>query len=159
MGLPVSRKPPCKLEAMPIPQSESGRRSSVRAGFLSHRPSHTLRAGVPVTAPHAPSGVSTLGSQSQPLLSQAFLSTGLSDPPLSCSLAPHPPPPAPPRGSLVGHSLWPAFSRGHGEESQQSPQHVVIMELVFLPLSVPCLHLVLLVEEVLAAATENGGHE
>lgn len=32
------------------------------------------------------------------------------------------------------------------------------MELILLPLSVPRLHLVLLIEEVLATATESGDH-
>lgn len=31
--------------------------------------------------------------------------------------------------------LWPAFSCGHGEERQQRPHHVVIVELVSLPLA------------------------
>ena len=66
-------------------------------------------------------------------------------------------PPGPcPSELLLAHLLWPAFSRGHGEEGQQCPQHVVIMELILLPLSIPRLHLILLIEEVLASATENG---
>lgn len=58
-----------------------------------------------------------------------------------------------------GHLLRPALSGGHGEEGQQGPQHVVVMELILLPFSVPRLHLILLIEEVLATATENGDCE
>lgn len=108
-----------------------------------------------VTAPRASNRVPTLGSQEQTVPFQTFLSTWLSDPSLSCSLGPL----SSSYGALwLGHLLWPAFSRGHSEEGQQSPQHVVVMEFILLPLSVSCLHLILLIEEVLATATENGDH-
>lgn len=35
--------------------------------------------------------------------------------------------------------LWPALSGGHGEERQKSPEDIIIVELVSLPL--PLLHL------------------
>lgn len=54
-----------------------------------------------------------------------------------------------------GYSLWPALSRGHREEREQGPEHVVVVEFVLLPLAVPGLHFVLLVQEVLASVTES----
>lgn len=53
------------------------------------------------------------------------------------------------------YSLWPALSRGHREEREQGPEHVVIVELVLLPLPVPGFYFVLLIQEVLASVTES----
>lgn len=53
------------------------------------------------------------------------------------------------------YSLWPALSRGHRKEREQGPEHVVVVEVVFLPLAVPRLYLVLLVKEVFASVTES----
>lgn len=53
------------------------------------------------------------------------------------------------------YSLWPALSRGHREEREQSPEHIVIVELILLPFAVPGLYFVLLIQEVLASVTET----
>lgn len=107
-----------------------------------------------VTAPPSPrhlAGSPSWGVRSKPSPPRSFSAPGSQT--LSPPAPQRPPARAPPAGSRL---LWPAFSRGHGEEGQQSPQHVVVMELVLLPLSVPGLHLVLLIQEVLATDTENG---
>lgn len=111
-----------------------------------------MEIAVLVTAPGASRRVPTSGSREQTAPSQTSLHWALRPVALPLPGAPELLRGAP----WSGHLLRPAFSRGHGEEGQQSPQHVVIMELVLPPLSVPCLHLVLLIEEVLATATENG---
>lgn len=59
------------------------------------------------------------------------------------------------------HSHGPAFSRGHSEERQQSPEDVVIVEVIFLPLPGLGFHLLLLIIQILApgnSSTEAPGH-
>lgn len=43
------------------------------------------------------------------------------------------------------HLRWPALPSGDSEEGQEGPQHIVIMELIFLPLSGHGSHLVFVV--------------
>lgn len=59
----------------------------------------------------------------------------------------------PPRAPGTRHSLRPSFPRGHGEEGQQRPDDVVVVELVALPFPAFHLHLVLLVIHVVASET------
>lgn len=47
------------------------------------------------------------------------------------------------------YSRWPPFSCGDSEKCQQSPQHVVVMELVFFPFSGLRLHLIFFIVKVL----------
>lgn len=48
------------------------------------------------------------------------------------------------------HSHGPPFSCGHREQCQQSPEHVVIVKVVLLPLSWLSFHFLLLIIQVLA---------
>lgn len=47
------------------------------------------------------------------------------------------------------YSRWPPFARGDGEEREQSPEHVVVVELVFFPFPGLRLHLIFFIIEVL----------
>jgi len=47
------------------------------------------------------------------------------------------------------YSRWPPFTRGDGEEREQRPEHVVVVELVFFPFPGLCLHLIFFIIEVL----------
>ena len=51
---------------------------------------------------------------------------------------------------------WPALSGGHGEEGEEGPQHVVVVELVLLPLPRHGGHLVLIVVQELTSGEERG---
>lgn len=48
-----------------------------------------------------------------------------------------------------GYSRWPPFARGDGEEREQSPEHVVVVKLVFFPFPGLRLHLIFFIIEVL----------
>lgn len=51
------------------------------------------------------------------------------------------------------HSLRPPFPCGDGEEGQQGPDDVVVVEFMALPFSAFHLHLVLLVIDIVASKT------
>lgn len=117
-------------------------------GFPTARPEFSIRATptAPWTAPPPPT---VRGPSWEQPWAQGQAPTPLLSPPPLCSWGPQPLP------FGAGHSLRPALARGHGEEREQGPEHVVVVELVLLPLTVAGLHLVLLVQEVLASVTES----
>ncbi len=54
------------------------------------------------------------------------------------------------------NSLWPSLSGGHSKESKQGPKHVVVVEIVLLPLPLLRFHLVIaFVHQIFAPETKT----